>query len=92
MVSHGHFLINGRKVDLPACLVKAGDLITVKAGSEPFVRAAIDTVADVASVIPEWLQADSDPLTARVLRLPEPGEIRLPFEVDLAKVVEMYTR
>lgn len=92
MVSHGHFLINGRKVDFPAYLVKPGDEITVKSGSEPFVHAATEGAADVASTIPEWLSVDSDNLKAKVLRLPEPGEIRLPFEIDLAKVVEMYTR
>ena len=92
MVSHGHFLINGHKVDLPAYLVKAGDEITVKSGSEPFVHAAIDSAADVASTIPEWLQVDNDNLKAKVIRLPAPGEIRLPFEIDLAKVVELYTR
>jgi small subunit ribosomal protein S4 len=92
MVSHGHFLINGHKVDFPAYEIKAGDLVTVKSGSEEFVRAAIEFSADVASVIPEWLNVDNDNLKARVLRLPEPGEIRLPFEIDLPKVVEMYTR
>jgi small subunit ribosomal protein S4 len=92
MVSHGHFLINDHKVDLPAYEVKAGDLITVKPGSEPFVRAAMESSVDVASVIPEWLNVDNDNLKARVLRLPQPGEIRLPFDIDLAKVVEMYTR
>ena len=92
MVSHGHFLINGHKVDFPAYLVKAGDVITVKSGSEPFVHAAIEFAADVASTIPEWLNVDSDNLKAKVIRLPAPGEIRLPFEIDLAKVVEMYTR
>jgi small subunit ribosomal protein S4 len=92
MVSHGHFLINNHKVDFPAYEVKPNDLITVKPGSEPFVHAAIEYSADVASVIPEWLNADNDNLKARVLRLPQPGEIRLPFEIDLPKVVEMYTR
>lgn len=92
MVSHGHFLINGRKVDLPAYQVQAGDKITVKSGDEEYVRAAAESAADVASAIPEWLSVDNDNLRAAVLRLPAPGEIRLPFEIDLAKVVELYTR
>lgn len=92
MVSHGHFLINNHKVDFPAYEVKAGDFITVKPGSEEFVRAAMESSIDVASVIPEWLNVDNDNLKARILRLPQPGEIRLPFDIDLAKVVEMYTR
>ena len=92
MVSHGHFRINDHKVDFPAYQVKAGDVITVKPGSEDFVRASIETSQDVASAIPEWLNVDNDNLKAAVIRPPQPGEIRLPFEIDLAKVVEMYTR
>jgi small subunit ribosomal protein S4 len=92
MASHGHFLINGRKVDLPAYGVKAGDEITVKPGSEPFVRAAMESVQEAETPLPEWLQADNDNLRAKVLRLPQPGEIRLPFEIDLPKVIELYTR
>ena len=92
MVSHGHFLIDGRKVDLPAYLVRAGEEITVKSGDEAFVRTAAESAADVASAVPGWLSVDYDTLRAKVLRLPEPGEIRLPFEIDLPKVVEMYTR
>jgi small subunit ribosomal protein S4 len=92
MVSHGHFRINGHKVDFPACQVKAGDVITIKPGSEEFVRASIEASTDVASTIPQWLNVDNDNLKAAVLRPPEPGEIRLPFEIDLPKVVEMYTR
>jgi small subunit ribosomal protein S4 len=92
MVSHGHFRINDHKVDYPAYQVKAGDVITVKSGSEDFVRASIEVSQDVASAIPEWVNVDNDNLKAAVIRLPQPGEIRLPFEIDLAKVVEMYTR
>jgi len=92
MVSHGHFYINGRKVDRPSYRVKPGDEITVKAGDEPFVRAAIEGGENVDSKIPEWLSVNNDNLTAKVLRLPEPGEVRLPFEIDLAKVIELYTR
>ncbi len=92
MVSHGHFLVNGRKVDLPSYGVKAGDEITVKSGSEPFVHKAIEAAEQVEMHTPEWLSADPANLRAKVLRLPEPGEIRLPFEIDLAKIIEFYTR
>ena len=42
--------------------------------------------------VPPWLSVDNDNLRARVMRLPAPEEIRLPFEIDVAKVIEMYTR
>lgn len=92
MVSHGHFLVNGHKVDLPAYHVRTGDEVTVKPGSEPFLHAAIEAAQKVEIHTPQWLSADSDNLKAKVLRLPEPGEIRMPFEVDLAKIIEFYTR
>ncbi len=92
MVSHGHFLVNGRKVDLPAYHVKPGDEVTVKPASEPFIRAAVEAARNVESRTPPWLSADAENLKAKVLRLPEPGEIRMPFEIDLAKIIELYTR
>ena len=92
MVSHGHFHIDGRKVDRPSYRVEPGDEITVKASDEAFVRAAIAGGENVDSKVPEWLSVNNDNLTAKVLRLPEPGEVRLPFEIDLAKVIELYTR
>jgi small subunit ribosomal protein S4 len=92
MVSHGHFYVNGRKVDRASYRVEPGDEITVKAGDETFVRAAIEGGENVESKVPQWLSVNNDNLTAKVLRLPEPGEVRLPFEIDLAKVIELYTR
>jgi len=92
MVSHGHFLINGRKVDLPSQEVKPGNEITVKSGSEPFLHASIEVAENVEMQTPAWLSVDAENLRAKVLRLPEPDEIRLPFEVDLAKIIEFYTR
>ncbi len=92
MVSHGHFYINGHKVDIPSYEVRPGEEITVKPGSEVFVRAAIESASESAIQIPAWLSADNEELRAKVLRLPAPEEIRLPFEIDVAKIIEMYTR
>jgi small subunit ribosomal protein S4 len=92
MVSHGHFLVNGRKVDRPAYHVRAGDEIAVKSGSESFIRAALEAARQVEIHTPRWLSADTESLRAKVLRLPEPEEIRMPFEIDLAKIIEFYTR
>jgi small subunit ribosomal protein S4 len=92
MVAHGHFLVNGHKVDLPEYHVHAGDEITVKAGSESFLRRAIETAEQAEIHSPAWLSADAEHLRAKVLRLPEPEEIRLPFAIDLPKIIEFYTR
>jgi len=92
MVSYGHFYVNGHKVDIASYQVSPGEEITVKSGSEPFVRAAMESAGEADIQVPPWLAVDNDNLRARVMRLPAPEEIRLPFEIDVAKVIEMYTR
>jgi len=92
MVAHGHFYVDGRKVDIPSYQVRPGEEITVKPGSETFVRAAMESAGEAGIQVPAWLQADHAALRAKVLRLPVPEEIRLPFEIDVAKVIELYTR
>jgi small subunit ribosomal protein S4 len=92
MVSHGHFYVNGRKVDIPSYQVSTGEEITVKPGSEDFVRAAMASAEEAMLQVPAWLSADNETLRAKVLHVPAPEEIRLPFEIDVAKVIEMYTR
>ena len=92
MVAHGHYYVNGHKVDIASYQVSPGEEITVKPGSEPFVRAALESAGEADIQVPAWLSVDNDNLRAKVLRLPTPEEIRLPFEIDVAKIVEMYTR
>jgi small subunit ribosomal protein S4 len=88
MIRHGHWTINGRRVDIPSFQVGEGDIIAFKAGSpgEPVVRAATELTAQV----PAWLQADHDSLTAKVLRSPERKEIATPVQEQL--IVELYSK
>ncbi len=88
LIRHGHWTINGRRVDIPSFQVSEGDVIAFKAGSpgEPVVRAATELTAQV----PAWLQADHDSLTAKVLRSPERKEIATPVQEQL--IVELYSK
>jgi small subunit ribosomal protein S4 len=88
LVRHGHWLVNGRRVDIPSYQVKPEDVITIKSGSaaEPIVREA----TDLTSGVPAWLQADYDALTAKVLRQPERSEISAPISEQL--IVELYSK
>ncbi|MFM9140485.1 MAG: 30S ribosomal protein S4 [Solirubrobacterales bacterium] len=88
MIRHGHWTVNGRRVDIPSFQVSEGDIIAFKAGSpgEPVVRAATELTAQV----PAWLQADHDSLTAKVLRSPERKEIATPVQEQL--IVELYSK
>jgi small subunit ribosomal protein S4 len=88
LVNHGHFRVNGKKVDIPSYQVRTDDVITVKPGSnaEPVIRAATELVASVAP----WLQADYDALNGKVLKAPERGEIDTPVSEQL--IVEYYSK
>ncbi|MGD9696010.1 MAG: 30S ribosomal protein S4 [Thermoleophilia bacterium] len=88
LVNHGHFRVNGKKVDIPSYQVRADDVITVKEGSnaEPVIRAATELVANVAP----WLQADYDALNGKVLKAPDRTEIDTPVSEQL--IVEFYSK
>ena len=88
LVGHGHFRVNGKKVDIPSYQVRPDDVITVKPGSsaEPIIRSATELVASVAP----WLQADYDALNGKVLKVPERTEIDTPVSEQL--IVEYYSK
>ena len=87
-VRHGHFLVNGRRVNIPSYQLKANDIVGVKPGSaaESAIRDATDLTASVAP----WLQADHDGLTGKILKLPERAEIDTPVQEQL--IVELYSK
>ncbi|HZT15923.1 MAG TPA: 30S ribosomal protein S4 [Gaiellaceae bacterium] len=88
LVRHGHFLVNGRRVNIPSFQVKPDDVVTLKQGSgaEQIVRDATDLTAAVAP----WLQADHEGLTGKVLKWPERAEIDTPVSEQL--IVELYSK
>jgi small subunit ribosomal protein S4 len=88
VIRHGHFQVNGRRVNIPSFQVKPNDVVSLKAGSpvEQVVRDATDLTASVAS----WLQADHDNLTGKVLKLPERSDIDTPVQEQL--IVELYSK
>ena len=88
LIRHGHFQVNGRRVNIPSYQVRANDVISMKPGSpaEAVIRDATDLTASVAP----WLQADHDNLTGKVLKLPERDEIDAPVQEQL--IVELYSK
>jgi small subunit ribosomal protein S4 len=88
MVRHGHWTVNGRRVDIPSFQVSPEDVIAMREGSS-----AADVVASATELtagVPAWLQADYDGLTGKVLRLPERPEIDAPIDEQL--IVELYSK
>jgi small subunit ribosomal protein S4 len=88
LVRHAHFLVNGKKVDIPSYQVRPNDVISVKPNSKASetIRAATDLTASVAP----WLQADHDNLAGKILRYPDRSEISAPVQEQL--IVELYSK
>ncbi len=90
LVRHGHFLVNGRKVDIPSFSVKAGDVVTIRTGSakNPAILHAIEEVKGRG--VPDWLSFDSVQVAGRVVSLPTREQINLPVQEQL--IVELYSK
>jgi small subunit ribosomal protein S4 len=88
LVRHGHFHVNGRRVNIPSYQVRPDDIVTMAPGSsaEQVIRDATDLTASVAP----WLQADHEGLTGKVLKVPERTEIDTPVQESL--IVELYSK
>ena len=88
LVRHGHFSVNGRRVNIPSYQVRPDDIVALRQGStaEQVVRDATDLTASV----PAWLQADHEGLTGTMLKQPEREEIDAPVQEQL--IVELYSK
>jgi len=90
LVAHGHILVNGRKVDVPSALVKAGAVISLKAESRKNeqIKMCLDTAKGRG--VPAWLDLDADRFQGTVKQLPTREEIVLPIQEQL--IVELYSK
>ncbi|MBP8973735.1 MAG: 30S ribosomal protein S4 [Anaerolineae bacterium] len=91
LVQHGHFVVNGRRTNIPSYLVVPGDVIAVRDGSRQ--RAYFKELKSYMSdrpAAPEWLEVDSAAMKGTVLRVPERRDIDLPLNEQL--IVEYYSR
>jgi small subunit ribosomal protein S4 len=90
LVRHGHFTVNGRKVDIPSFSVKPGDVVAVRQSSKqaPAIVHALEEVKGRG--VPEWLQFDAAGMTAKVGSVPTREQINLPVQEQL--IVELYSK
>ncbi|MBS1819038.1 MAG: 30S ribosomal protein S4 [Acidobacteria bacterium] len=90
LVRHGHYLINGKKVDIPSYSLKQGDVISILGRSQknPTIEHAMQEVKGRG--IPEWLSFDSGSLSGRVVSMPTREQINLPVQEQL--IVELYSK
>lgn len=90
LVTHGHFLVNGKKVNIPSCNLHVGDTVEVKKASRE-----IDIIKDSLSKveqrgIPSWIEVDFQNFKGKVLQTPAREEIQLPAQEQL--IVELYSK
>ncbi len=90
MVNHGHFAVDGHKVDIPSYLVTAGQTITLRTRSRDVERIKICLENNASRVPPRWLELDRENFSAKVVGQPERDDIDLPIEEHL--IVELYSK
>ena len=90
LVRHGHFLVNGKKVDIPSYSVRAGDVVSIRPTSQknPTIAHAIEEVKGRG--IPGWLTFDAGDQTGKVVSVPTREQINLPVQEQL--IVELYSK
>ena len=91
LVNHGHFTVNGRKVNIPSFLVKPGDVIEVAEKSRSSVKFKRLTGEDAVMVtLPQWLEREKNSLKGTVSKMPAREDIDMPIEEHL--IVELYSK
>ncbi|MBR4256213.1 MAG: 30S ribosomal protein S4 [Clostridia bacterium] len=91
LVNHGHFTVNGKKVNIPSYIVNVDDVIEVKESSRSSVVFTRLNEADMLiSETPQWLERDKEAFKGKVLRLPIREDIDFPVEEHL--IVELYSK
>jgi len=88
IVNHGHVLVNGKKVDIPSYTVSAGDVITIKARSNDYLKTVMSTID--LSCAPAWMTVDAEGLKITYDRVPEREE--LDPEIKEQLVIEYYSK
>ncbi|MBQ2296717.1 MAG: 30S ribosomal protein S4 [Clostridia bacterium] len=90
LVVHGHFLVNGKKVDIPSYLLRAGEVVAVSAKSKDSTKVQAVLEANSGRPVPAWLDLNREALEAKVVNLPAREEIDTPVEEQL--IVEFYSK
>ncbi|MBP0954525.1 MAG: 30S ribosomal protein S4 [Oscillospiraceae bacterium] len=90
LVSHRHFTVNGKRVNIPSYRVKVGDVIALHEGSRDSVKFKDVLEQTNGRMIPLWLESDKENFCAKVVRMPETGD--LDFETQTHLIVELYSK
>jgi len=90
LVAHGHFQVNGKKVDIPSYLTRPGEVVSIKEKSRESVKIQQLLESNTARPIPGWLEIDRENCEGKVVELPARDMIYVPVEEHL--IVEFYSK
>lgn len=90
LVVHGHFTVNGQKVDIPSYLLKAGDVVAIKDSSRSSDKFKAVLEANAGRPVAKWLEVNAAAFEAKVAAMPERADVDL--EVDETLIVELYSK
>ena len=90
LVNHGIFSVNGKRVDIPSYLVKAGDVVAVRESKKDTGAVKVNVEENAARPVPEWLEKNVETLSGKVIRLAAREDIDIPVEEHL--IVELYSK
>jgi small subunit ribosomal protein S4 len=90
LVRHGHFLVNGKKVDIPSFQVKKGDIIALREKSKKIQAVSDSLDAIVRRGMPQWIEIDKEKFQGEVVNIPAREDITLPIQEQL--IVELYSK
>ena len=90
LVGHGHYEVNGKRVDIASYRLKAGDVVSIceKSRASEKIKAVVE--ANSARPVPEWIDVDRNNLSAKIIALPTREQIEAPVEEQL--IVEFYSK
>ncbi len=90
LVNHGHFLVNGKRVDIPSYRIKVGDVISLRDKSKQSVKFKENVEKTKSRIVPLWLDENRDEFKATVTRMPTSED--LDYEVEAHLIVELYSK
>ena len=90
LVTHGHFSVNGKKIDIPSYRIKPGDVISLRENSRKSTKFKEIVELTNGRVVPLWLEANTEDFSAKVVRMPVKED--LDYEVEEHLIVELYSK
>jgi small subunit ribosomal protein S4 len=90
LVRHGHFTVNGKKINIPSYLVRARDIVQVRESSQKMARINEALAAVDRRGVPQWIQMDKDNFRGAIAQLPSREDVTLPIREQL--IIELYSK